>query len=128
MSNPTDLRYAKSHEWVRLEGDVATCGITNYAQESLGDVVFVDLPEVGDAFEQGGEIGEVESVKAVSSIYAPVGGEVVAVNEALDDAPETVNSAPYGDGWLFKLKVADAGEVAALLDAAGYAAYLETVE
>lgn len=128
MSNPTDLRYAKSHEWVRLDGDIATCGITHYAQDSLGDVVFVDLPEVGDSFEQAGEIGEVESVKAVSSIYAPVTGEVVEVNEDLDDAPETVNSAPYAEGWLFKLKVSDAAQVEALLDAAGYEAFLETVD
>ncbi len=128
MSNPTDLRYSKSHEWVRLQGDLATCGITQYAQEALGDVVFVDLPEVGDTFEQGGEIGEVESVKAVSSIYAPVDGEVTEVNDELDDAPETVNSAPYGDGWLFKLQISDASQLDGLMDAAGYEAFLETID
>lgn len=128
MSNPQELKYSKSHEWVRIEGDLATCGITQYAQEALGDVVYVDLPEVGDAFEKEGEIGEIESVKAVSSIYAPITGEVIEVNEALDDAPETVNSEPFGDGWLFKLKVSDAAELGDLLDAAGYAAFLETVD
>ena len=128
MSNPQELKYSKSHEWVRIEGDLATCGITQYAQEALGDVVYVDLPEVGDAFEKEGELGEIESVKAVSSIYAPITGEVIEVNEALDDAPETVNSEPFGDGWLFKLKVSDPEELGDLLDAAGYAAFLETVD
>ena len=128
MSNPQELKYSKSHEWVRIEGDLATCGITQYAQEALGDVVYVDLPEVGDAFEKEGELGEIESVKAVSSIYAPITGEVIEVNEALDDAPETVNSEPFGAGWLFKLKVSDPEELGDLLDAAGYAAFLETVD
>ena len=128
MSNPQNLRYSKSHEWVRIEGDLATCGITQYAQEALGDVVYVDLPEEGDTFEQEGELGEIESVKAVSAIYAPVGGEVIEVNEELDDAPETVNSDPYGDGWLFKLKVSDAAELEGLLDAAAYEAFLETID
>ena len=128
MSNPQNLRYSKSHEWVRIEGDLATCGITQYAQEALGDVVYVDLPEEGDAFEQDGELGEIESVKAVSSIYAPISGEVIEVNEALDDAPETVNSDPYADGWLFKLKVASAGELDSLMDAAAYEAFLETID
>ena len=128
MSNPQDLKYSKSHEWVRVEGDLATCGITPYAQEALGDVVYVDLPEVGDTFDKEGELGEIESVKAVSSIYAPITGEVIEVNEALDDAPETVNSDPLGDGWLFKLKVSAAEELGELLDAAGYEAFLETVD
>jgi glycine cleavage system H protein len=128
MSNPQDLKYSKSHEWVRIEGDLATCGITPYAQEALGDVVYVDLPEVGDTFDKEGELGEIESVKAVSSIYAPITGEVIEVNEALDDAPETVNSDPLGDGWLFKLKVSAAEELGELLDAAGYEAFLETVD
>lgn len=128
MSNPQNLRYSKSHEWVRIEGDLATCGITQYAQEALGDVVYVDLPEEGDTFEQDGELGEIESVKAVSSIYAPVGGEIIEVNEELDDAPETVNSDPYGDGWLFKLKVSDAAEVDGLMTAAAYEAFLETID
>ena len=128
MSNPQNLRYSKSHEWVRIEGDLATCGITQYAQEALGDVVYVDLPEEGDTFEQEGELGEIESVKAVSSIYAPVGGEVIEVNEELDDAPETVNSDPYGDGWLFKLKVSATAEVDGLMTAAAYEAFLETID
>ena len=128
MSNPQNLRYSKSHERVRIEGDLATCGITQYAQEALGDVVYVDLPEEGDTFEQDGELGEIESVKAVSSIYAPISGEVIEVNEALDDAPETVNSDPYADGWLFKLKVASAGELDSLMDAAAYEAFLETID
>jgi len=128
MSNPQNLRYSKSHEWVRIEGDLATCGITQYAQEALGDVVYVDLPEEGDTFEQDGELGEIESVKAVSSIYAPVGGEIIEVNEELDDAPETVNSDPYGDGWLFKLKVSAAAEVDGLMTAAAYEAFLETID
>lgn len=128
MSNPQNLRYSKSHEWVRVEGDLATCGITQYAQEALGDVVYVDLPEAGDDFEKEGELGEIESVKAVSSIYAPITGEIIEVNEDLDDAPETVNSDPYGDGWLFKIKVADADELGELLDAAGYEAFLETID
>ena len=128
MSNPQNLRYSKSHEWVRIEGDLATCGITQYAQEALGDVVYVDLPEEGDTFDQDGELGEIESVKAVSAIYAPVGGEVIEVNEELDDAPETVNSDPYGDGWLFKLKVSSSAELDGLMTAAAYEAFLETID
>lgn len=128
MSNPQNLRYSKSHEWVHVEGDLATCGITQYAQEALGDVVYVDLPEVGDIFDKDGELGEIESVKAVSSIYAPITGEIIEVNEVLDDAPETVNSDPYADGWLFKIKVSAAEELAELMDASGYEAFLETVD
>jgi glycine cleavage system H protein len=128
MSNPKDLRYSESHEWVRLDGDLATCGITDYAQKALGDVVFVDLPEVGDTFEKGDEIGEIESVKAVSSIYSAVSGEVIEINEELDDAPETVNGEPLDGGWLFKLKVNDASEIGGMMDAAAYDAFLETVE
>jgi glycine cleavage system H protein len=128
MSNPPNLRYSKSHEWVRVEGDLATCGITEYAQEALGDVVYVDLPEAGDSFDRKGELGEIESVKAVSSIYAPITGEVIEVNEALDDAPETVNSDPYGDGWLFKLKVSAANELGELMDAAAYEAFLDALD
>ncbi|WP_461210719.1 glycine cleavage system protein GcvH [Desulfocurvus sp. DL9XJH121] len=115
---PKDLKYSKTHEWVRLEGDEATVGITHFAQEQLGDLTYVELPEVGDTFEAGEEMGSVESVKAASEIYAPVSGEIVAVNEALEDAPETVNQAPYGDGWLVRFKVS--GGVDALLDAAAY--------
>lgn len=123
MSNiPADLRYAASHEWARLEADGSvTVGISDHAQEALGDVVFVELPEVGKQLAAGQEAGVVESVKAASDIYAPVSGEVIAVNEALADAPELVNEDPYGN-WFFKLKPSSPDELAALLDAAGYKA------
>jgi glycine cleavage system H protein len=122
MSNiPTDLKYATSHEWIRAEGNgVFTVGITEHAQDLLGDMVFVELPEVGDNVAQGDDCAVAESVKAASDIYAPISGEVVAVNEALNDSPELVNSAPYGDGWMFQIKASDESEVAGLLDAAGY--------
>jgi glycine cleavage system H protein len=128
MNVPSDLRYVKSHEWVRLDGDVATVGITDHAQDQLGEVVYVDMPDEGDEFEAGGELGEIESSKAVSAIYAPVSGEVVAVNDALEDEPETVNSSPYDGGWLVKIKVSDPSEVESLLDAAAYAGVLEAAE
>lgn len=102
---PKDLLYAKSHEWALVEGDVATVGITQFAQEQLGDLTYVELPEVGDTFEAGSEMGTVESVKAASEIYAPVSGEVIEVNAALADAPEIVNHDPYGEGWLVKFKI-----------------------
>jgi glycine cleavage system H protein len=102
---PKDLLYAKSHEWALIEGDVATVGITQFAQEQLGDLTYIELPEVGDTFEAGNEMGTVESVKAASEIYAPVSGEVIEVNAALADAPETVNQDPYGEGWLLKFKI-----------------------
>lgn len=122
MSNiPANLKYASSHEWLRADGDgVYTVGITEHAQELLGDMVFVELPEVGDAVTQGDDCAVAESVKAASDIYAPVSGEVVAINEALSDSPELVNSSPYEDGWMFKIKIADEAELSALLDAAGY--------
>lgn len=104
MSVPEDLQYTKSHEWVRTEDDTATIGITDHAQEELGDVVFVELPAEGDTFEAGEAFGSVESVKAVSDLYAPVGGEVVEVNSALEDAPEKINEDPYGEGWIVKLR------------------------
>lgn len=123
MSNiPSDLKYASSHEWVRNEGDgVVTVGISEHAQELLGDMVFVDLPDVDDEFAAGDDCAVAESVKAASDIYAPVAGTIVAVNEELEDSPETVNSDPYGDGWLFKIKMEDASELEDLLDAEGYA-------
>ncbi len=124
MSIPKELRYVDSHEWVRVDGDVATVGITDHAQQALGDVVFVQLPEVGDQIDQGGEAGEIESVKAVSAIYAPISGEVIEVNGALDDDPETVNQAPYGGGWLFKIRLSRPAEIDGLLSADGYAAVL----
>jgi len=126
MSNiPADLRYANSHEWARQENDgTVTVGISDHAQDALGDVVFVELPEVGKQLTAGQEAGVVESVKAASDIYAPVSGEVVAINEALTDSPELVNSDPYGS-WFFKLKPSDAGELDKLLDAAAYQAACE---
>jgi glycine cleavage system H protein len=118
---PSDLKYASTHEWARMEDDgTVTVGITDHAQDSLGDVVFVELPEMDATIATGDEAGVVESVKAASDIYAPIAGTVVAVNSALDDAPETVNSDPYGDGWFFRLRPADAGEIDGLLDADGY--------
>ncbi len=122
MSNiPTDLKYATSHEWIRAEGNgVFTVGITEHAQDLLGDMVFVELPEVGDNVAQGDDCAVAESVKAASDIYAPISGEIVAVNDALNDSPELVNSAPYGEGWMFQVKASDESEVAGLLDAAGY--------
>jgi len=105
MSVPAELRYTKDHEWVRVEGDVAVVGITEHAQDQLGDVVFVELPDVGTSMETGDTFGTVESVKAVSDLYAPLAGEVTEVNESLEDAPETVNSDPYAGGWMIKLKV-----------------------
>lgn len=123
MSNlPAELRYAASHEWARLEADGSvTVGITDHAQEALGDVVYVELPEVGKQLNAGAQAGVVESVKAASDIYAPLGGEVLAVNEALADAPERVNADPYG-AWFFKLKPASLAELDELLDAAAYQA------
>jgi glycine cleavage system H protein len=117
---PSELRYAKSHEWVRIEGDVATVGITDYAQDELTDVVFVELPEKGTTLNAGDEFGVVESVKSVSELYAPVSGEVVEVKDTLNDRPELVNESPYGDGWMMKLRVKDPKEAQRLLDAAAY--------
>ncbi|WP_372761179.1 glycine cleavage system protein GcvH [Pseudoalteromonas sp.] len=123
MSNiPSELKYAPSHEWVRDEGDgTFTVGITEHAQELLGDMVFVELPEVGDEVDAGEECAVAESVKAASDIYAPITGEIVAINEELEDAPETVNNDAFGDGWLFRIKATDASELENLLDAEGYA-------
>jgi glycine cleavage system H protein len=122
MSNvPAELRYAKSHEWLKVEGDgTATVGITDYAQASLGDITYVQLPKVGAVLRQASTFGVVESVKAASDVYAPAGGTVTAVNTALDSTPELLNKDPYGTGWILKLKLADAAEAASLLDAAAY--------
>jgi glycine cleavage system H protein len=118
---PTELKYASSHEWARLEEDgTITVGITDHAQEALGDVVFVELPEVGSTLAAGDEAGVVESVKAASDIYSPVGGEVVAINDRLEDEPETVNADPYSDGWFFRLQPSDSSELEALLSADDY--------
>ncbi|QFU01766.1 Glycine cleavage system H protein [Halomonas sp. THAF5a] len=122
-SIPANLRYAESHEWVLDNGDGSvTIGITDHAQEALGDVVFVELPEVGQTLAVGDEFGVIESVKAASDLYAPLAGEVIAVNEALEDAPETVNEAPYADGWIMKVRLDDAAALDALLDADAYQA------
>jgi glycine cleavage system H protein len=123
MSNiPRELRYAKTHEWVRLENDgTATIGITDYAQASLGDITYVQAPKVGAALKAGEVLGAVESVKAASDLYAPVSGEVVAVNAALESAPETVNREPFGAGWIARIRVSSPAEAQALLDAAAYA-------
>jgi glycine cleavage system H protein len=123
MSIPADLKYTKEHEWVRIEGDVATMGITDHAQEALGDIVFVELPEVGRSIDAGEAFAVVESVKAVSDVYAPVTGEVIEVNGELEDAPEQVNGEPYGSGWIVKIKMS--GDTAELMDEATYATYLE---
>jgi glycine cleavage system H protein len=118
---PTDLKYARSHEWARLEADGSiTVGISDHAQEALGDVVFVELPEVGSELSAGDEAGVVESVKAASDMYAPVSGEVLEVNPLLEDAPETVNSDPYVDGWFYRLQPSDGNELENLLSAANY--------
>ncbi|UTW44761.1 glycine cleavage system protein GcvH [bacterium SCSIO 12696] len=115
------LKYIASHEWIRDEGDgTVTVGITDHAQEALGDIVFVELPEVGAELSAGDDAGVVESVKAASDIYSPVSGEVVAINDDLEDAPETANSSPYGDGWFFQIKLSDASELESLLDADAY--------
>ena len=119
---PADLKYIASHEWVRVEGDgTVTVGVTAHAQDALGEVVYVELPEVDVVLAAGDEAGVVESVKAASDIYTPLSGTVIAVNSTLEDAPEQVNSDPYGEGWFFKLRLADAGELGELLDADGYA-------
>ena len=117
---PSDLRYTKDHEWVRLDGDTATIGVTDFAANQLGDVVFVDLPQVGKSVEQFATFGVVESVKAVSDLYAPVSGDVVEVNSDLGTKPELVNSDPFGEGWMIRVKVGDAAQVGDLLDAAAY--------
>lgn len=122
-SIPAHLRYAESHEWVLDNGDgTVTLGISDHAQQALGDVVFVELPEVGTQLAKGDEFGVVESVKAASDLYAPLAGEVIAVNDALEDAPETVNESPYEDGWILKLRLEDAAALSTLLDADAYRA------
>jgi len=120
MAYPDDLRYSKEHEWVRAEGSRATIGITSFAADELGDIVFVELPEGGTSLQQFRTFGVVESVKAVSDLFSPVSGEVVEVNEALRDAPELLNSDPFGEGWILKVELADAAELDVLMDAATY--------
>jgi glycine cleavage system H protein len=125
LSVPEELQYTSSHEWVRTEGDTATIGITDHAQDELGDIVFVELPEVGTTLDAGDPFSTVESVKAVSDLYTPVGGEVLEVNEALSDSPEKINEDPYGEGWIVKIQVSDQGD---LLSASDYEQFLEEEE
>jgi glycine cleavage system H protein len=122
---PENFRYTKEHEWVLVEGDIGTVGITDHAQEELGDIVYVDLPKIGARVEQGKSLGSVESVKAVSDIYSPVGGEITDVNQALADAPEKLNADPHGAGWLVKIRLSAPAEAAGLMTAADYQKYVE---
>jgi glycine cleavage system H protein len=128
MEFPQDLRYTEEHEWVRSEGDEVVFGITDWAQDQLGDIVYVELPEVGAALTQAEPFGSVEAVKAVNDLFAPVSGEVLAVNEAINDDPVVVNSSPYGDGWMVRARMSDASELDKLLDAASYQKLIEELE
>ena len=120
MNIPTELRYTKEHEWIRAEGDIGTIGITDYAQDQLGDIVYLDLPAVGASLAQNDKLGEIESVKAVSDLYAPVSGEVLEVNQEAIDEPESVNEEPYGKGWLIKVRLSNASELDAMLTNEAY--------
>ena len=122
---PEELKYSKEHEWVRMNGNIAAVGVTVFAQESLGDVVFVDLPEAGTEVEQFAKFGEIESVKAVSDLFSPVGGKIVEVNSEATDRPEAVNEEPYGSGWLIKVEISDTAQLDVLMDAATYEATLD---
>jgi len=124
-SYPDDRFYSKSHEWIRVEGDTATIGITDHAQKELGDVVFVELPDVGEIFDEGQEFGTIESVKAVSELFLPVAGEIVEVNKTLVDEPNAVNEDPHGDGWLVQVKVSSDGALDGLMNAAAYEKFVE---
>ena len=124
MSRPTDIRYTREHEWIRVEDGTGTVGITDYAQDQLGDIVYLDLPAPGRQVAQLGVFGEIESVKAVSELYSPVSGEVIESNQALVDKPQLVNESPYGDGWIMKVRLSDPGEVDKLLTADQYGEYL----
>jgi len=126
MSIPDNCSYTKTHEWVRIDGDLAVAGITDHAQESLGDITYVELPSSGQRVEQGGELGVIESVKAASDLYAPLSGEVAEANAALADQPELVNESPYERGWLVKLRDVSGDELASLMDAEAYGAFLES--
>ena len=124
MAHPSDRVYSKEHEWITVDGDVATIGISDFAQDQLGEVVYVDLPSAGDTVSAGDTFGEIESVKSVSELYAPVSGEIVEVNEGLSDSPETVNQDPHGQGWMLKIKLEDAAELDALMSAEDYDSFL----
>ncbi|MFP4380745.1 MAG: glycine cleavage system protein GcvH [Candidatus Sumerlaeia bacterium] len=125
MSTPSNCKFTKDHEWVRVEGDEAVIGISDFAQAELGDITFVETPSEGDEFGQGDAMATVESVKAASDIYAPVSGEVVAANDELEDAPELVNESPYDKGWIVRLKMSDSAELEKLMDAEAYDQYVE---
>jgi glycine cleavage system H protein len=122
--SPEDLRFDKEHEWLRVEGDTATVGISDYAQDQLGEVVYIDLPSVGDTVIAGETFGEIESVKSVSELYSPVSGEVIEVNEEIDGSPESVNSDPYGAGWMIKIRLADPSQLDALMSAEDYESFV----
>lgn len=119
-----NLKYSEDHEWAAIDGDIITVGITDHAQSELGDIVFVELPEVGDSVDKGDSFGTIEAVKTVAELYAPVSGEIVEINESLEDEAETINSEPYEAGWIVKMKISDASELDALMDAAGYEAHI----
>lgn len=125
LNFPDDVRYSESHEWVKVAGETARLGITDYAQDQLGDIVFIELPDVGESFEKDAEFGTVESVKAVSELYMPVGGEIVAINDALEDAPELVNNTPFADGWMIEIKLDNTSDLDALMDKDAYLSTLK---
>lgn len=120
MATPNNLKYSEDHEWVKVDGDTVTIGITEFAQSELGDIVFVELPDEGDELEKGEDFGSVESVKTVSELYAPVSGEVIEINEELEDSPELVNESPYEEAWMLKIKLSDESQLDELMDAAAY--------
>lgn len=128
MNIPNTLKYTKEHEWLKIDGDVVVIGITSFAVEQLGDITLVEMPEIGDDIESGETIGTVESVKTVSDVYSPVSGEVIGINDELEDAPEKVNEDCYEEGWMFKLKLEDLSELSGLMDADDYQKYLDTLE
>lgn len=124
MNVPQELKYTQDHEWIRVEGEMAWVGVTDYAQSNLGDIVFLEIETVGETLSKGDAFGNIEAVKAVEELYMPVGGEVLEINPALEASPEVVNKDPYGDGWMVKIKITDPAELDALMDAAGYAALI----
>jgi len=128
LNLPDDVRYAEDHEWIRSEGDKVRIGINDYAQDQLGDIVFVELPQSGDTFEKGEEFGTVESVKAVSELYMPIGGEILSVNTALEESPDLVNQSPYNDGWMIMVKPSDSAELEALITRDAYLEMLKGLE
>ena len=127
LNLPENAYYTENHEWARMDGEEATIGITDYAQDQLGDIVFVEMPQTGDSFGKGEEFGTVESVKAVAELYLPIGGEIVSVNSSLEESPELVNTSPHGDGWIARIRPADSGEMNALMDRNAYMEMLKGV-